>query len=98
MARAPRSSVSKTSGQGVARKAYQGSYQMGPRASMDRLDLPDQPSGKVARSYGKGEKSDINVSYGDTLPISTLDDVDRYAKEKPAKGLSLVPKKAKKLK
>lgn len=99
MARASRAKVSKTSGQGVKRLSYQKGYDLSrknPTAGSVRWDAPEDV--KLGRQYGKGDGGKINVSYGDTLAIGDLSDIEDVAKRKPAKGLSLVPGKGKKFK
>lgn len=95
MARAPRSSVPKTSGQGVSRLAYQAGYKLrnqGPKiaGSSFKVDKPAQP-----RDYGKGggtSDPQINVSFGDTLRTPELPETP------PKSGVKDTLVKAKKLK
>lgn len=84
MARAPRASVSKTSGQGVSRLAYQQRYQL------TRGDAPQVKMGQATpnrgREYGKGTsksgvRTSMNVSYGDTVEPSDLQDIRRMFTE-----------------
>ena len=104
MARAPRSKVSKTSGQGVSRLSYQRGYSMAggsgevPNAgSRSSFDPP-----KGTRNYAKNAKGgqpDINVEYGEhQVATRTLDDVEKYAGDKPTKGLNLTRKIGKDIK
>lgn len=87
MARAPRSSVSKSSGQGVSRHAYQAAYKLGNhgRSAGPGLKFKSSVSGPSAgggsspkygpRRYGKDEPPDFNVSYGDTIEPGDLADI-----------------------
>lgn len=90
----------KTSGQGVSRLSYQKGRALGNKGA----GVKDAPPDNVAatRSRSKAGKLDsaggININYGDTINPTDLVDVEGYAKGKPAKGLSLTPKKSKKLK
>lgn len=75
MARAPRTTVSATSGQGVSRRAYQTAYALGQKGTGSGFTKPESSG----REYGKSKQVDgnhsMNVSFGNTLPISSLDDV-----------------------
>ena len=88
MARTPRASVSKTSGQGVSRYAYQHRYQL------TRGDAPQvkmgQPTPNRGREYGKtgktGAQTSMNVSYGDTIEPTDLEDVRNMFSKRPRRG------------
>lgn|SRR6187549_1040252 len=99
MARSPRASVSKTSGQGTSRLSYQKGYALGNRGGGADFGgaLPDIDG---PREYSKGKGGgDMNISYGETLPIGDLADVKNLAKTKVGKSsLNLVPGKQKKMK
>ena len=106
MARTPRSSVSKTSGQGISRLSYQKGYSLGNKGSgasagvRTEFDTPDADAGG-SRNYAKGGggKGGMNISYGETLPIGDLEDVKKLYRGKPGKSwLDLVPGKQKKMK
>lgn len=86
MAKAPSARVHKTSGQGVSRRSYQTAYDLrrgeGPRVDA-KFPKPEKQReyGKKASSKSKAKpKGGINVSYGDTLPIGDLEDIERYPK------------------
>jgi hypothetical protein len=101
MARAPRAKVSKTSGQGVSRLSYQRGYSLANKAdapSVSGMDMGEGGGGRSGRQYAKSGAGKMNVDYGESHPIGTLDDVNAVAKDKPGKGLDLTLKKAKKLK
>jgi hypothetical protein len=70
MARTPRASVPKTSGQGVSRLAYQKGYRL-RNSDAPKVGTKFEVSAKSGRNYAKdqGYEGDpkINVSYGDTL-------------------------------
>lgn len=76
MARTPRASVSKTSGQGVSRLAYKVGHELGNRGSGSEFKSTlKAPSGK--RDYGKLDtKGSFNVSYGDTVEPGDLKDIE----------------------
>ena len=100
MARTPRAKVSKTSGAGVSRLSYQRGYAMGNRGGGGKAPASDIKFESGDREYGKtkGEySSKMNVSYGDTIFPSDIKDIEGAYKGKPAKGLNLVPRSAKKL-
>ena len=90
MAKAPSAKVSKTSGQGVSRLSYQKGRSLGNKGMSSPGGVKD--SAKIELKSGRGpgrpkkDKADgkggINISYGDTLPISTLKDVQEYGKGK----------------
>lgn len=80
MARAPRTVVSRTSGQGVSRRAYQTAYALGQHGTGKFAASLDTPS--RGRDYGKGKTGvdrikPINVSYGNTIEPSDLVDVQQ---------------------
>lgn len=100
MARAPRASVSKTSGQGVSRRAYQSAYRLGQhgsaasglkaKTSVDGSSPGGGSSPKYGpRNYGKGETPHFNVSYGDTMEPGDLADIMALGEGSP-------PRKARK--
>ena len=102
MARAPRASVSKTSGQGTSRLSYQKGRSLGNQGTATPggggrfsagLEAPSS-----GRSYAKGEQPEgLNFSYGLTLGISNIDDLKDFGVGvKPKKPLT--PKQSKKLK
>ena len=84
MARTPRAKVSKTSGQGVSRLSYQQGYALrtGDAPKVDKVAKGESPK----REYGKGKSKakgsgpGFNVSYGNTLKISDLEDVKEAPK------------------
>lgn len=81
MARAPRASVSKTSGQGISRLSYQKGRKLG-NTGAQAIAKVDTPDVKSTRSYGKSEgkyPSGINVSYGDTIEPGDLEDVRKLS-------------------
>lgn len=94
MARAPRSRVSKTTGQGVSRHAYQSAYQLGNHGrgavpglkSRLLVDGPSPGGGSSPkygpRNYGKGDPQGFNVSYGDTMEPGDLADVQALGEGK----------------
>jgi hypothetical protein len=64
MARAPRAKVSKTSGQGISRLAYQQAYAMkGGLTQKFSKGGQKAPSTGNTRSYPKQKGGDFNVSY-----------------------------------
>jgi len=80
MARTPRASVSKTSGQGVSRLSYQKGRSLGKTdaPSVGKGDTPklEGGGGGSNRSYGKsGLDQGMNISYGDTYEPTDLADV-----------------------
>ena len=97
MARTPRASVSKTSGQGVSRLAYQKGYKL---KGGDAIKGPGKIDVEGGRGYAKAKGSggsSFNVSYGNTYEPTDLDDVNQLFKDKPAKS-KLDKQEAKKLK
>lgn len=90
MARTPRAHVSKTSGQGVSRLAYQKGY-----ALRHPGDVPQVKSsfskGETSRDYAKGTTKSLdtggfNVSYGDTFAPSDLQDIKELGSLKAPKS------------
>ena len=90
MARAPRASVSKTSGASISRGAYQKVYGM-------TRDKAPQVSGSTKfesgeREYRKGGKTKaletgkFNISYGDTFHPTDLEDVKALGEGKAPKS------------
>ncbi len=87
MARTPRATVSKTSGQGVSRLAYQQAYRSRNKSSpLDSGPSVSSDSSKASREYGKSSKPkkfepktgrEFNVSYGDTYHPTDLADIER---------------------
>ena len=99
MARTPRAKVSKTSGQGISRPSYQKGYALkGDGPSVDtkfsKGEAPRRQYGKTAKASGPG----FNVSYGDTLEPTDLEDVKALGEGKPQKSWDLGRKAGKKLK
>ena len=95
MARAPRASVPKTTGQGVSRLGYQKGYKLrnpgGPKIKASASIGTDE---KKPRNYGKGYKAgetDLNISFGDTLRIADLPETPPKSgvKNELAKSLKL---------
>jgi hypothetical protein len=95
MAKAPSAKVPKTSGQGVSRLSYQKGYALGnrggaapaggksPSVSTSTTELKSSRGGGKA---GIDKAGGINVSYGDTLFPTDLEDVRSVAKRQPAKS------------
>jgi len=92
MARTPRASISKTSGQGISRLSYQKGYALGNKGAQGKTPSVgkfDSTDIKTGRHYGKSSSEDfgdINVSYGDTLDVGDLGDVKAVGKLKPPKA------------
>jgi hypothetical protein len=89
MARAPRASISKTSGQGVSRLSYQRGRALAKAA--DAPAVKTDFGGGKQREYGKGKaagkiESKFNISYGDTFHPTDLEDVKALGELKPMKG------------
>lgn len=92
MARSPRASVSKTSGQGVSRLSYQKAYSLGnrgksagPSESVTSAKTSTQDTAR-RRDYGKLDlKAGMNVSYGTTFEPGDLNDLKALAKTPRAK-------------
>jgi hypothetical protein len=90
--------VSKTSGQGVSRKAYQSAYALGQHgrgsggASHSALKSEDGDT----RQYSKKDVSEpktnlkFNVSYGDTYEPTDLKDLKAMFAEKPNKASKML--------
>lgn len=80
MARTPRASVSKTSGQGISRLSYQKGYAMkrgdAPRVKSDGGDSGDKRNYAKKGSSPKYGDTSINVSYGDTYFPTDLKDIE----------------------
>ena len=87
MARAPRARVSQTSGQGVSRLSYQKGRQLGNYGSAEApfVKTKFESGSDQKRVYTKGEKypGGINVSYGDTIKPSDLNDIKNNFLDKP---------------
>ena len=90
-----------TSGQGISRLSYQKGYALrgGDAPSVDTRfskgeDAPRRQYGKTAKASGPG----FNVSYGDTLEPTDIEDVKALGEGKPQKGWDLGRKASKKLK
>lgn len=100
MARAPRAKVPKTSGAGVSRLSYQKGYAKGNRGSADTGAVPSVPGSKASaaddspkggRTKPRGnEAGGINISYGDTLPIGDLNDIEALGKGVAPKSPNLL--------
>lgn len=86
MARTPRATVSKTSGQGVSRLSYKVGHELGNRGSGSEFKTTlKAPGGK--RNYGKLDTgANFNVSYGDTVAPSDLGDIDKMFRDKPKRA------------
>jgi len=104
MARAPRAKVSKTSGAGVSRLSYQQGYAKGNKGSAMPGGSPGVPKASITDESLKGggrggtkqtgaEAGGMNVSYGDTLPIGDLKDIESFSKGKPSSPNFLKPGK-----
>lgn len=77
MARAPRASVSKTSGQGISRLAYQQAYAMKGGLTSKFSAGSQSPRNYAKKNAAKAEQpKGINVSYGDTLEPTDLKDIE----------------------
>jgi hypothetical protein len=80
----------------VSRLSYQKGYSLGNRGSSSG-GVKDTPSVSSVKSEeikpGRRSKleqgGDFNVSYGATLPIGELTDVESFAKDKPGKSSAL---------
>lgn len=94
MARAPRATVPKTTGAGISRLSYQQGYAKGNRGSAaaggavpgvqgGSQSITDESLRRGGRAKFEKGDGDINVSYGDTLPIGDLTDVKAAAQSKP---------------
>lgn len=87
MARTPRASVSKTSGQGVSRLSYQKGRKLAGDARVKGDFIVGPGSVSKEREYSKGGKKaeypkGINVSYGDTYEPTDLKDIQERAKKR----------------
>jgi hypothetical protein len=104
MARTPRATVSKTSGQGVSRLAYQKAYRSRNSPDMPKVKMEAGGSSASKRDYGKsssGTDYDAGIftaDYGSTLRPSNLEDVKELGNLKPSKPDVSVERQAKKLK
>lgn len=87
----------------MSRLSYQKGYSLGNRGSSSG-GVKDAPSVDSVKSEetkpGRRSKLEqggsMNISYGETLPIGELVDVESFAKEKPGKsGALFKPGKAK---
>ena len=98
MARAPRAKVSKTAGQGVSRLSYQKARALTGDAPQAKVSFSKGGSGE-RRDYSKKakpiESGDFNVSYGDTVDPTDIEDVKALGEGKPAKGWSSERKRSK---
>jgi hypothetical protein len=100
MARTPRATVSKTSGQGISRGSYQKARTLGggTPAIKDSTKADTNFGGKrgisgKTKDYSK-EAGGFNVSYGDTLFPTDLNDVKEFGAG-PAGKSSPIAKPAK---
>ena len=82
MARTPRASVSKTSGQGISRLSYQKGRQIAKSGGGPNVKGPGATDMSAPRSYAKGggkskDKTGLNfnVSYGNTYHPSDLEEL-----------------------
>jgi len=107
MARTPRASVSKTSGQGVSRLSYQKGRNLGGnigsvKASGIKMDAGPDIKGPGTlgskRSYGKDEAGGMNISYGETISPTDLADVKALGELKLPRTKPLGSVKSKQLK
>lgn len=69
MARAPRAKVSKTSGQGISRLAYQKGYALGNKGKQGRAAKGKSPSLGETRSYAKEGKGGFNIAYAGMFDV-----------------------------
>ena len=100
MARTPRASVSKTSGQAISRGAYQKTRSLTKNASIPSVKGPGKLDLSTPRGYGKTSKvgadpsGSMNVSYGDTFDPTDLADITaqdpQKAPKNPPRGLNLM--------
>jgi hypothetical protein len=90
----------------VSRLSYQKGYSLGNKGKASSSGIKEGASVASAKSEPvktSGRKSkleqggNINISYGETLPIGELTDVESFASGKVPKGLNLGPGKSKKL-
>ena len=104
MARTPRASVSKTSGQGISRLSYQRGRKLAggtpdiksPRETSFGSESSSGRSRGKARDYGK-QVEGLNVSYGETFHPTDLDDIENSFKDSP-KHSNLAVKESKRYK
>lgn len=96
MARAPRASVAKTSGQGISRLAYQQAYAM-KGGLTSKFSAGQQPSTRDYPKQGQVKpRGGINVSYGSTLEPTDINDINATDATLPTKAsVSLKPARAK---
>jgi hypothetical protein len=80
MARKPRASVPKTSGQGISRLAYQKGRALGNKGEQAAARSGKAPSLGETRSYAKEGKGEFNVQYGGMFDIK---DVEEMGEKKP---------------
>jgi hypothetical protein len=100
MARTPRATVSKTSGQGTSRLAYQKTRSLTKGADVPSVKGPGKLDMSAPRSYGKSgpvgtdPSGKMNVSYGDTFDPTDLADIavdnPKKAPKNPPRGLNLM--------
>lgn len=89
MARAPRASVSKTSGQGISRLSYQKGYRMkgGAPGLKSEFTKGESDNRYAKRKTPKPEKAaGINISYGDTYEPTDLADIKALGEREPPKS------------
>lgn len=102
MARTPRASVPKTTGQGISRLSYQKGRRLSGKDDVPSVKSSSGPGQGSSRSYGKFETTTkvdpINVSYGDTIEPTDLKDIEGMFKGGPPKGPKLSHGKERKLK
>lgn len=85
--RAPRTTVSKTSGQAISRGSYQRAYELGQRGTGGMAEFRNTGS---KRDYAKGKakpdkEGSINISYGETYEPTDLADVEALGKGGPGR-------------
>ncbi len=92
MARTPRATVSKTSGQGTSRLAYQKTRALTKNANVPQIKGPGA-IGQSPSTYAKGGptmtpmKSDpMNVSYGDTFDPTDIADITGADPKRPPRN------------
>jgi len=102
MARTPRASVSKTSGQGISRLSYQKSRNLaGGTPSIKDSTQVDMNFGGTRGLSGKTKDyskaaGGMNISYGDTLFPTDLKDIQEFGTGKmPKPSASVKPAKPK---
>lgn len=86
MARAPRSSVPKTSGSGVSRLSYMKGYQMGNRGGGSAGDDDRIATERPRKTHkGKLDAPELKAgTYSGILSVDSLSDIKDYAKAPPA--------------